>query len=129
MKQLVVAAALVAGWTQSGTGVELIIDASSITLDQLVITASYDGQPHTHSVAVAAGATLDLLAQLPDESTTVTFDVTAQLAAQPVAHGVSSAIAITAHHIVSTTIALLAGGGSDGFVPPDLAGDGGGPGW
>jgi hypothetical protein len=131
VKQQLLVVALLAGCTQSGTGVELLIDTGGITLDEIDITATYGGRSIKKVVGVAAGTTLDLLAQLPDQSTTVTFTVDALASSQPVAHGASMPIAVTAHHIVTTTITLMAGGGGDGFNPPpaDLAGyDGGGPG-
>ena len=77
MKRTLLLLALVAGCTQSGTGVELLIDAGGLTLDRLQIVASYDGHDVTHTVDVAATSALDVIAQLPDRSTTVTFDVTA----------------------------------------------------
>jgi hypothetical protein len=121
VKRLLLAVALLAGCTQSGTGVELLIETGGITLDELDISAQYGGRTIKKVVGVAAGTTLDLLAQLPDESTMVTFTVDALASGQPVAHGASMQIAVTAHHIVTTTITLLAGGG-DGFAPSDLAG-------
>lgn len=114
-----------AGCTQQGTGVELLIDAGGLTLDRLKIDATYDGRTVTHTVDVVATPTLDLIAQLPDESTTVIFDVTAFAAGQPVGHGASSSIAVTSHRLSQAMITLLpGGGGGDGFVPADL-GDGG----
>lgn len=130
MKRLIGVAALLAGCTQSGTGVELLIDPAGIALDELDIGAQYGGRTITKVVGVAGGTTFDLLARLPDQSTTVTFIVDARAAGQVVGHGASMPIAVPAHHIVTTTIVLSSGGGGDGFAPPpDLAGDGGGAAW
>ncbi len=120
--------AAAAGCAQTGTGVELLIDPGNLTLDRLQIIASYDNHEVTHSIDVASSTTLDVIAQLPDEQTTVTFDVTAFAANVEVGHGVSSAIAVTPHHIEQASITLVAGAGGDGFTPPDLASadDGGG---
>ncbi|HEY2745058.1 MAG TPA: hypothetical protein VGL86_10565 [Polyangia bacterium] len=120
---------LAGGCAQSGTGVELLIDAGSLTPDHLQIVASYDGHDVTQTVDVASSTTLDLVAQLPDERTTVTFDVTAFEGSAAVGHATSAPIAVSPHHLAQASITLVAGGGGDGFVPPDLAGDGGGALW
>lgn len=124
-RALTLAALALAGCTQSGTGVELLIDAGSLSIDRLQIAASYDAHVVTHDVGVVSASTLDLVAELPDESTTVTFDVTAFAAGQAVAHGASDPIAVTPHHLAQASITLAAGSGGDGFSgPPDLV-DGG----
>ncbi|MGZ3439756.1 MAG: hypothetical protein ACXVDD_09570, partial [Polyangia bacterium] len=89
MRRTLLVIALLAGCTQSGTGVELLIDAGGLTLDQLRIIAIYDGHDVTHTVDVASTSALDVIAQLPDRSTTVTFDVTALLSGNIVGHGAS----------------------------------------
>ncbi len=119
----VAAAVALAACTQPGTGVELTIDAGGLALDQLRIVASYDGRSPTRTITVAAGATLDVIAQLPDETTTVAFDVTALAGGSVVGHGSSGDVAVTPHHLASATVTLT-GGGGDGFLPGDL-GDGG----
>jgi hypothetical protein len=115
-----------AGCTQSGTGVELLVDPAGLTIDRLQIAAAYDTRNVTHTVDVAAtSTTLDVIAQLPDEATTVTFDVSGFAAGQLVGHGVSDPIAVTPHHLAQASITLAPGGGTDGFTgPPDLV-DGG----
>src|SRR2546423_2811924 len=72
MRRALLIALGLAGCTQSGTGVELFIDAGSLSIDRLQIIASYDTRDVTHTVGVTATSTLDVIAQLPDESTTVT---------------------------------------------------------
>ncbi|MGZ3430163.1 MAG: WD40/YVTN/BNR-like repeat-containing protein, partial [Polyangia bacterium] len=125
MRRTLLVIALLAGCTQSGTGVELLIDAGGLTLDQLRIIASYDGHDVTHTVDVASTSALDVIAQLPDRSTTVTFDVTALLSGNIVGHGASDPIAVTAHHLAQTMISLVAGSSADLAMPPiDLAGTG-----
>ena len=115
-----------AGCTQSGTGVELLIDAGGLTLDRLQIVANYDGNQVTHTVDVASTSSLDLIAQLPDRSTSVTFQVTAYDAGTEVGSGSTlSPIAVTAHQIAQAMITLTAGGGADLTTAPlDLAGTG-----
>ncbi|HEX6839701.1 MAG TPA: hypothetical protein VF334_24150, partial [Polyangia bacterium] len=126
MKRALVLLVALAGCTQQGTGVELLIDAGGLTLDRLQIAAAYDGRTVTHTVDVVATSSLDVIAQLPDESTTATFDVTGFSAGQPVGEGKSSSIAVTAHRLSQAMITLMpGGGGGDGFMgPPDLV-DGG----
>lgn len=119
------AAVALAACTQQGTGVELFIDAGSLAPDRLQIAASYDGRTVTHTVDVVATSSLDVIAQLPDEHTTVTFDVTAFAAGQPIGHGASSPIAVTPHRLSQAMISLVPGSGGDGFVVPDDLGDGG----
>jgi len=125
MRRALWIAALLAGCSQSGTGVELFIDAGSLTLDRLQIVASYDGRDVTHTVDVISTTTLDVIAQLPDKSTSVTFHVIAYAGAVVVGDGRSSSIDVTAHHLAQASIVLMpggGGGGGDGFGPP---GDGG----
>jgi len=123
MKRALVLLLALAGCTQNGTGVELLIDAGGITLDQLQISADYDGHPHTQTVAVAATSSLDVIAQLPDESTTVSFEVLAFDAGVEVGHGSAKDIAVTPHHLSQATIPLVSGSSTDGFAPSgDLAG-------
>jgi len=114
-----------AGCTRQGTGVELLIDAGGLTLDRLDIAAIYDGRNVTHTVDVAAASSLDVIAQLPDESTTVIFDVKGFASGQQVGEGMSSSVAVTPHRLSQAMILLApGGGGGDGFTPSDLA-DGG----
>ncbi len=122
---LVATVALAAACTQQGTGVELFIEAGGLSLDSLQISATYDGRTVMHTVGIAATSTLDLIAQLPDESTSVIFDVKGFSAGQQVGEGGAGPIAVTAHHLSQAMITLVAGGGGDGFGgPPDLV-DGG----
>jgi hypothetical protein len=116
--------------TQSGTGVELVIDAGGVTLDQLQIVANYDGRHVTKTVSVATGASLDVIAQLPDEATTVQFEVGALLGGNEVAHGSSADIAVTPHHVERVEVMLGgSGSGGDGFGVADLANADGGAAW
>ncbi|HEX9103873.1 MAG TPA: hypothetical protein VF997_16795, partial [Polyangia bacterium] len=125
MRRALVLFVALAGCTRQGTGVELFIDAGGLTLDRLDLAATYDNRTVTHTVDVVATSTLDVIAQLPDESTTVTFDVTAFAAGQPVGHGASQPIAVTAHRLAQATITLVPGAGGDGFTPPPDLVDGG----
>ena len=125
MKRALVLMAALAGCTQQGTGVELFIDAGGLAPDRLTIAATYDGRTVTHTVDVVATSSLDVIAQLPDESTTVTFDVAGFAGGQEVGRGMSQPIAVTAHRLAQAMITLVGGGGGDGSMgPPDLA-DGG----
>ena len=125
MKRALLVVLAVAGCTQNGTGVELLVDAGSLTIDRLQISATYDGRTVVHSVVVAATATLDVIAQLPDESTSATFDVIGFDAGQKVGEGMAGPIGVTAHHLAQASVTLVAGSGGDGFTaPPDLV-DGG----
>ncbi len=121
-RALVVAAIALAGCTQQGTGVELLIDAGGLTLDRLDIAATYDSRTVTHTVDVVATSSLDVIAQLPDESTTVVFEVAAFSAGQEVGHGASMAIDVKPHHLSQAMISLVPGGGDgsvgDGFGGP-----------
>jgi len=125
MKRALVLLLALGGCTQSGTGVELFIDAGSLTIDRLQIAATYDAHTVTHSVDIVGSATLDVIAQLPDESTTVSFEVIGFAAGQEVGRGMSTAVDVTPHHLAQASVTLMGAGGSDGFTgPPDLA-DGG----
>ncbi|MDB4967391.1 MAG: hypothetical protein JWN44_3080 [Myxococcales bacterium] len=112
---------LLAACTRSGTGVELTVDAAGLTLDSLVIVASYDGTAVTRTVATAPGVPLTLVARLPDRATTVTFDVTAFAGSTPLAHVTSDPIAVPAHQIVPASVSFGSGGGVDaGDVDADV---------
>jgi hypothetical protein len=123
MKRALVLLLALAGCTQNGTGVELLIEAGGLTVDSLQIRATYDGHDVTHTVGVVGTSSLDVIAQLPDESTTVTFEVIASNGGIEVGHGsTAQPIAVTPHHLSQAMISLV-GGTTDGFVPTgDLAG-------
>lgn len=127
---LSLALACLGGCSRSGTGVELTIDAGGLTLDQLIVVAAYDNRSLSRTVAAPAGAALDLLAELPDESTRVRFDVTGLAGGLSIAHGASMVIDVTPHHIGNASIVLAASGGGadlgpvDGADLADLAGGG-----
>jgi hypothetical protein len=121
MRRALILLLALAGCTQNGTGVELLIDAGGLTIDQLQISAAYDTNVVVHTVAVASASTLDLIAQLPNESTTVTFDVTASNGGVEVGHGRSQPVAVTPHNLSQAMISLMPGT-SDGFLSSgDLA--------
>jgi hypothetical protein len=124
MTRALLFALALAGCTREGTGVELLIEAGGLTLDSLQIRATYDSHDVTQTVSVVATSSLDVIAQLPDESTTVTFEVIASDGGVQVGHGMTSQpIAVTPHHLSQAMISLVPGT-TDGFSPPsDLAGD------
>jgi hypothetical protein len=125
MKRALVLLIALAGCTRTGTGVELFIDAGSLTVDRVQIAAAYDAHTVTHTVDVVGSTTLDVIAQLPDESTSVTFEVIGFAAGQEVGRGMSNAVDVTPHHLAQASVTLTGEGGTDGFTgPPDLA-DGG----
>jgi len=115
-------AALAAGCTQTGTGVDLTIDGANLTVDELDVIASFGGLSLTDRARPAAPLALPthLLAELPDRPTTVTFDVTGKLAGAVVGHGTSDPIAVAAHQIAPGRVSLTPAGGELG-PPPDLA--------
>jgi hypothetical protein len=110
--------------SQNGTGVELTVEPNGIVLDELSIVAEYDGRQVPADVHPPGNQALVMIAQLPDESTTVTFDVTARDAGQIVGHGVSDPIAVTPHHL-STAVVMLAPSSGDGGTNVDGGGDSG----
>ena len=125
MKRALLLLLALAGCTQSGTGVELFIDAGGLTVDRLQIAATYDARTVTHTVDIVGSATLDVIAQLPDESTTVSFVVVGFDAGQEVGRGMATGIDVTPHHLAQASVTLMGPSGTDGFTgPPDLA-DGG----
>ncbi|HWE29551.1 MAG TPA: hypothetical protein VHB97_16195, partial [Polyangia bacterium] len=119
---IVVCALAVSACSSNGTGVLLTVTGTGVTADQLKITAHYGSNNITHTVPNTARAltfpTTVVLA-LPDQSTSVTIDVTATMGGVSVAGGVSAAIAVSAHHIASTTIDLSAT-----TIPPPDGGSG-----
>lgn len=118
-------AALVAACTQGGTGVELTIDADGLAVDQLRIVASYDGHDVSRQVAVPAGAALVVIAQLPDETTTARFDVTALAGGIEVGHGASGDVPVRPHELSGIIVTLVGAPAGDGFVSaPDLSTNG-----
>lgn len=119
--------ALAAGCTQTGTGVELLVDGAAF--DQLTITAAYDGKSVPHVVRLAPTSTADLIAQLPDKPTSVTFTVDALLGGAKPQHAMTQPIAVAAHHIAQVSVHL--GGGADDMATTfDLTGfDAASPGW
>ncbi len=108
-----------AGCAPSGTGVALTVDGPGLMVDQLAIVASYGGRSVPRTVAVPAGVALPttVLAELADEPTSITFDVTGLRAGNPVGHGISPAVDVEAHHIAAITVSLAGSELPDGAVP------------
>lgn len=119
--------AALAGCTQPGTGVALTV-AGALTVDHLLIAASYAGRTVTREVPVPAGTALPttLLAELPDDTVKVTFDVTGLDAGQIVGRASSPPVDVEAHHIAAVTV-TLGGAPGDGSAAGD--GDGAAPLW
>jgi hypothetical protein len=132
MRVFAVAAVAVAlaACAQTGTGVMLTVDAAGLAPDALEISATYDNRSVTHTVAVGGATTLTLLAELPDESTTVRFIVVGRRGGNVVGQGASAAIAIAPHVIADALVSLrgsiLDGGGDAGGGHDLAASDGGG---
>jgi hypothetical protein len=100
------------GCTQSGTGVLLTIDGPGLTVDQLEVSAAYDGKTVMHQVPSTPRAlTLptSVTLALPDHATSVTLTVTARAAGATVGAGSTGAIAVAAHQVVPATVTLTAG--------------------
>jgi hypothetical protein len=109
---------LLSGCTVSGTGVSLTIEGPGLSPDALDVTARYAGRTVARTIALGViPLPSTLLAELPDESLTVTFDVTARRGTQMLAQASSSAIKVEPHQIARATVVLGGGagdGGSDG---------------
>src|SRR5438067_756949 len=115
MKLRLLALALIAGGcTQSGTGVMLTVDGPGLSPDLLTLIASYGTHVVPRTIQVPLGLPTTVLAELPDENTTVTFDVTAKSGVAILAHGTTPAITVTAHQIATAMITLGENGGGDG---------------
>ncbi|HZS42307.1 MAG TPA: LamG-like jellyroll fold domain-containing protein [Polyangia bacterium] len=135
-------ALLLAGCTQSGTGVLLTVDGTA-AVDQLSITAAFDGRSLDQVTPAAPSGPLTLpltlLAALPDEDTSVRFTLVGLSSGAKVSSGAAGPFAVSAHTIRSAAVSLdslaLDGGAPDGgaldlaapadlAAPPDLAGSG-----
>ncbi len=123
MKRALALAVVLAGCSQSGTGVALTIEGPGLAPDELDVVAAYDDRTVDRMVPLAgASLPVSLVAELPDETTSVTFTVTALAAGQPIASGKTPQVAVVPHRIADATVTLGAPG--DGGAPLD-GGDGG----
>jgi hypothetical protein len=120
--RLALVVACLVGCAQNGTGVMLTVDGPGLRVDDLEMVARFNGLTITQHVHPAAALSLpvDVLAELPDAPTTITFDVTGRLAGVVVGHGVSDPIVVTANRIVPGRVSLLSTGGDLGAA--DLTG-------
>lgn len=107
-----------AGCSESGTGVDLTIDGPGLTVDELAITATFDGATLERRVTPLAPIALPsrLIAALPARALEVVFDVTGRLGGVEVGRGRSLAITVAPRTIVPGSVSLAGG------APPDLAG-------
>jgi hypothetical protein len=102
-----------AGCSVSGTGVALTVEHAGLTVDDLLVVATFDGQSQPQSARPPAPVQLPqtILAQLPDRDTSVTFDVSALLGGAVVGHGsTDGAVAVRAHQIATAHVFLDAAG-------------------
>lgn len=117
-----------AACSESGTGVELTIDGAGLTVDELVVTARFDGDAFERRVIPRAPLALPsrLVAALPARALEVVFDVTGRLGGVEVGSGRSAPIAVAPRTIVPGRVELTSGSGldlgdvADLSIAPDL---------
>ena len=106
------ALAALAGCNVLATGVTVTVDGAGVTADQLRVVATVDGSALPATLVPTPPRALTLptsfFAELPDSAHSATFEVTALLAGAEVAHGVSPAVAVSAHHQATAAVTLSA---------------------
>lgn len=109
---LLACVAVAGGCTASGTAVTLTIEGPS-GIEQLLVTARYDALPRVlpRAVSPAKPVSERVLAILPDEPLTVTFEVKGLAGTEVVAHKISPPIMVPARSIVAASITLEPLGG------------------
>lgn len=122
---LIVCAALatLAACSESGTGVDLTITGGGLTVDELTITATFEGTTQERRVRLAAPVALPsrIIAALPSRALEVVFEVTGWLDGAEVGRGRSPAIAVAPRTIVPGSVSLAPTDGVD-LAGADLAG-------
>jgi hypothetical protein len=103
---------LLVACSESGTGVLLTVDGPPV--DKLAVTA----RGVTREVEVKRPLPATLLAELPDETAHISFDVVGFLSNARVGEGATD-VDVTPHHIATATVHLS--GASDGGAAGDLA--------
>jgi hypothetical protein len=115
MKHAMALALLVAGCTQPGTAVLLTVDGSLMTQpDLLSIVASYGTRVVPRTIALDTGLPTTIVAELPDQDLTVSFDVAAKQGLAILAHASTPDLAVQARHVTSYTLTLSDTPGGDG---------------
>jgi hypothetical protein len=116
-----------AGCTVSGTGVQLTVEGS-VDPDTLEVTARYGGRSVMRQVGLL-GAKLPttIVAELPDETLSVIFDVRARRAGQLLGEASSPAVQVQPREIARVTV-VIGGGAVDGGGGGDMP-DGGSVPW
>jgi len=124
MKRAALLLVLLAGCEKSGTGVLLTVEGPTLQPQPnlLAIVASFGTHVVPRTIELPNGLPTTVLAELPDENTNVTFDVTARRDATVLAHDTTPGITVSARQIATASITL--GGGGDGG-----GGDGGNLPW
>ena len=126
-----IAATLGAVSCSSGTGVHVVVMGGGLTVDRLIVLGQLGSQSMLRTITPPQPVSLptDFMARLPDQPTTVRFEVSGWLGETAVGGGRSESIDVTAHHLGEVTVALAAVG--DGGVLTDdggvLTDDGGAP--
>jgi hypothetical protein len=118
-----IALAIVASGCQSATGLHITVIGAGLTVDQLMVTASWSGKTMTRAVPPSPAPLAlptDFFASFDPQATTIDLAVAAFNGGQQIVSAATMGLMLSPHHVTEVTVNLLTGTIDAG--PMDLGG-------